>query len=123
MHLQMPYTLTHLAIKSILKNPSFIRSYLLQAYDIKNLRTTNDKSHYSLWLSDDVHCIRNVLSTSIILSDFDVMQISKYRLAELKGHSIIVEAFAVIFTGLKYKIGKPNEVVNEEDEEFVPVIS
>lgn len=112
MGLKGNFMLTSGAIGAIMKNPGVegMKPHLLQISQIFPSAT----SRRALKLTDGTHYIRAVISGSIILKNFDIIRVMRFRFTVIKGASILlIDSFTVAYTGLSSLLGRPTDSPKE----------
>jgi len=112
----MVYKLKRNTIRSILDYPKAEqgKSHLLQIYDIKTSAAGTPKERRTMRFSDGIQFIRGVVNKRTPATNFDIIEMTNFRLADLKGSNILmIDDFTVIFTEISVIIGNPVECSKE----------
>jgi len=108
----MEYTLTIDAIRDILVHPNEERgkSHILQVFDIREFEESNGKRRIKL--SDGKLFVRAVVDNGRKAKDYDIVEVQEFRLAKIRGSSILlIEDFNVI--------SKSNELIGDPTDYYL----
>jgi len=91
------------------KDEEFGKSHLLQVYDIKS-GNNEGKCKKTMLISDGINFIKGVSTVLTTIQDYDIIDLTEYRLTSFKGVRILIPDKAVLaFTGIKSVLGSPIE--------------